>query len=267
MLSADSLERLIRAAHAANLKVIGHANALDMQQLAVKAGVDVLGHGLWNWNQYRKHPGLPEEIRRHFDGIREAGIAYQPTLRVMDSMRDLFIPETLDDPALKKVVPQALLDWYRSAPAQAFKRDLARDEFDGLSDRRIPSLLGETISRGERSLRYLAQTGHDLLLASDHPATPGHANHPGLSTYQELVHMAALGVPLKNIFEAATINNPERFGLAGRYGSVESGKTANLLLLEANPLATVEAYDRIRWVILGGRALARESLAADNLKP
>lgn len=266
MLSDDSLERLMRAAHDANLVVIGHANALDMQQLAVKAGVDVLGHGLWNWNQYRKHQGIPEEIRRHFDGIREAGIAYQPTLRVMDSMRELFLPATLDDPALKKVVPQALLDWYRTAPAHAFKRELVRDDFDGLPDHRIPPLLGETIGRGERSLRYLAQTGHDLLLASDHPATPGHANHPGLSTYQELVRMAALGVPLKSIFEAATINSAEKFGLADRYGSIESGKTANLLLLEANPLETVEAYDRIRWVVLGGRALARDTLAADYLK-
>jgi len=78
--------------------------------------------------------------------------------------------------------------------------------------------------------------------------------------------MAALGVPLKSIFEAATINNAEKFGLADRYGSIESGKTANLLLLEANPLETVEAYDRIRWVVLGGRALARDTLAADYLK-
>ena len=110
MLSEDGVERIIRAAHAAGLKVVGHANALDMQQLAVKSGVDVLGHGLWNWNQYRDHQGIPEEIRQHLDGVRAAGIGYQPTLRVMYSMRELFTPGMMDNPALKKVVPAALLD-------------------------------------------------------------------------------------------------------------------------------------------------------------
>ena len=264
LLSDDSVERIVSTAHADGLKVVGHANALDMQQLAVKSGVDVLGHGLWNWNQYRRHEGMPEEIRRHLDAVHAAGIGYQPTLRVMDSIQGLFMPRMLDNPALRKVVPPALLDWYRTSAAHAFKRELKREDFDGLTDQEITPLINYTINRGERSLLYLAQTGHDLLLASDHPANPGHANHPGLSTYQELRHMAALGVPLKRVFEAATINNPEMFGLADRYGSIEPGKTANLLLLEANPLQSVEAYDRIRWVILRGQLIARDTLAADR---
>jgi imidazolonepropionase-like amidohydrolase len=263
MLSEDSVERMVRAAHAANLKVVAHANALDMQQLAVKSGVDVLGHGLWNWNQYRDHQGIPEEIRQHLGGVRAAGIGYQPTLRVMYSMRELFTPGMLDNPALKKVVPAALLDWYRSDAAQAFKQELAHEDFEGLPDERIVTLMGRTISQSERSLVYVAESGHRLLLASDHPATPGHANHPGLSSYQELVHMADLGVPLVKLLAAATINNAEMFGLDDRYGSIEPGKIANLLLLDSSPLESVKAYDRIRWVVMGGRAIARDELAAD----
>jgi imidazolonepropionase-like amidohydrolase len=266
MLSEASVERIVRAAHAADLKVVGHANALDMQQLAVKSGVDVLGHGLWNWNQYRDHQGIPEEIRQHLDSVRAAGIGYQPTLRVMYSMRELFTPGTLDNPALKKVVPAALLDWYRSDAAQAFKQELAHEDFDDLADERIVTLMGRTISQSERSLVYVAESGHRLLLASDHPATPGHANHPGLSSFQELVHMAELGVPLAKLFAAATINNAEMFGLADRYGSIEAGKIANLLLLESSPLESVKAYDRIRWVVLRGRVIDRDSLATDHMQ-
>ncbi len=265
MLSDDSIKRIIDAAHASGLKVVAHANALDMQQQAVAAGVDVLGHGLWNWNQYRKHQGMPEAIRNHLDTIHEAGIGYQPTLRVMDSMRELYIPEKLHDPALKKVVPKALLDWYQTPVAHAFKNELREEDFEGLPDARITKLLTGPIGRSERSLLYLAQTGHKLLLASDHPATPGHANHPGLSSYQELVHMAALGIPLRRILEAATINNAQMFGLDDRYGSIETGKNANLLLLKANPLETIEAWDKIQWVILGGRVIDRESLSAESI--
>lgn len=264
MLSDDSVERVIRAAHAKNLKVIGHANALNMQQLAVKAGVDVLGHGLWNWNQYRKHNGMPEEIRQHLNKVHANGIGYQPTLRMMDSMQELFIANNLDRPILKKVVPPDLLEWYRTPVAQAFKQEMLEEDFDQLTDDQIVKIINNPIGRGERSLRYLSELGHDLLLASDHPATPGHANQPGLSTYQEMVHMAALGIPLRKVFESATINNATMFGLAGRYGSIEPGKTANLLLLELNPLETVEAYDQIRWLVLGGRVIDRNSLAADR---
>lgn len=58
---------------------------------------------------------------------------HQPTLRVMDSMQELYIPDNLDNPALKKVVPAALLDWYRTAPAQEFKQELRREDFDQFS--------------------------------------------------------------------------------------------------------------------------------------
>jgi imidazolonepropionase-like amidohydrolase len=75
--------------------------------------------------------------------------------------------------------------------------------------------------------------------------------------------MAELGVPLAKILAAATINNAEMFGLDDRYGSIQPGKIANLLLLESSPLESVKAYDRIRWVVLGGRAIARDELAAD----
>ena len=263
MLSEESTTRTIRAAHEANLQVVAHANAVDMQQLAVKAGVDVIGHGLWNWNQYSREDGVPEAIRKHLDNIKQRNIGYQPTLRVMDSMRELFMPTMLDDPALKRVVPAPLLAWYRTHDAHDFKRSLIAEDFDNLPEQRIAKLIRTPISRSERTVRYLADIGHPLLLASDHPATPGHANHPGLSTYQEIAHMASLGVSLKAIFEAATINNAKMFGLENRYGSVEAGKQANLLLLGENPLDSVEAYDTIKYVILRGEVLDRESLAAD----
>jgi imidazolonepropionase-like amidohydrolase len=48
------------------------------------------------------------------------------------------------------------------------------------------------------------------------------------------------------------------------YGTIERGKIANLLLLEANPLADVNAWARIDRVILHGEPIDRETLAADH---
>ena len=48
----------------------------------------------------------------------------------------------------------------------------------------------------------------------------------------------------------------------GRYGTVEPGKVAKLLLLRADPVKSVEPYDAIDLVVSRGRVLDRRSLTA-----
>ena len=67
--------------------------------------------------------------------------------------------------------------------------------------------------------------------------------------------LAAANMSLRQLLEAATLNNARAFGLADRIGSVEAGKRANLLLLARSPLESVDAYDTIRAVWIGGRRL------------
>ncbi|MEA3179805.1 MAG: hypothetical protein QOI59_3328 [Gammaproteobacteria bacterium] len=67
--------------------------------------------------------------------------------------------------------------------------------------------------------------------------------------------------PLR-VFRAATQTNAELLGLAREVGSIEPGKRANLLLLRANPTQTIQAYDEIVKVIVRGKVLDREELAA-----
>ena len=69
--------------------------------------------------------------------------------------------------------------------------------------------------------------------------------------------MAQAGIPLSAIFAAGTINNARLLGLDKDYGTIETGKIANLLLLDANPLANVEAWTRIDRVILRGEPIDR----------
>ena len=65
------------------------------------------------------------------------------------------------------------------------------------------------------------------------------------------------------IFAAGTINNARQLGLEKDYGTIEKGRIANLLLLDANPLADLEAWTKIDKVILHGEPIDRETLAAD----
>jgi hypothetical protein len=62
MMSKETLARVREATRKHKMLLIAHANALDMQRIALDAGVDVLAHGLWNWGEYDGQPDLPAPI-------------------------------------------------------------------------------------------------------------------------------------------------------------------------------------------------------------
>lgn len=76
--------------------------------------------------------------------------------------------------------------------------------------------------------------------------------------------LAEAGLTPAQIFRAATIENAKAIGLDRDIGSVEPGKRANLLLLRKDPTQSVDAYNEIVKVIIGGRVVDREALAADR---
>jgi imidazolonepropionase-like amidohydrolase len=63
---------------------------------------------------------------------------------------------------------------------------------------------------------------------------------------------------------AATLDNANALGLSHELGSIEVGKSADLLLLKDNPLENVSAYDSIETIFLKGEPIAREALRAHN---
>ena len=261
LLKPKTMARVRAAAHKAGLLVLAHANAFDMQQIAVAGEVDVIAHGLWNWSQHHGQPGIPADIDALLNRINAQGIGFQPTLRVLGGIRELFYPETLSDPSLNNVTPASLLAFYRSDDGKFFEREL-RSDFFGNDDAQIRAVQKAVYEQGARVTKALHDKGHPLLLASDTPSAPVYSNQPGLNTYQELRSMVEAGVPLDAALRAGTINNAKQFGLEKDYGTVETGKIANLLLLRSNPLQAVEAWNEIDTVVLRGVTIQRESLSA-----
>jgi imidazolonepropionase-like amidohydrolase len=248
------------------LLLLAHANALDMQRMAVDGNVDIIMHGLWNWNELQEQQGIPMPIAEHLRSIRERKIGYQATLRVLPGVTDLLDPDLLKDPVYAKVVPPRLLAWYHTESAQWFKREAFGPNVDAaavLAGRRAANEHWATSEHGMRALRYLYELGQPMLLGSDTPSAPTYGNQPGYDTYKEMQLMAQAGIPLSAIFAAGTINNARQLGLAKDYGTIEAGKIANLVLLEADPLANLDAWTKIDTVILGGEPIKRETLAAD----
>ena len=266
VMSANTLRRVRVATKKHGLFLAVHANALDMQRIAVNGDVDLILHGVWNWNQLNDSQGMPKEIADHLRSVRDRKIGYQATLRVIPGVMDLLDPRLLDDPVYAKVVPPSLLAWYRTEPAQWFKRQIFGPNVDAaavLAGQRAANEHWATSEKGMRALRHLYELGQPMLLGSDTPSAPTYGNQPGYDTYKEMQLMVQAGIPLSAIFAAGTINNARQLGLEKDYGTIEQGKIANLLLLDANPLASLAAWTTIDKVILRGEPIDREMLAAD----
>jgi hypothetical protein len=81
---------------------------------------------------------------------------------------------------------------------------------------------------------------------------------PGASLHEELALLVEAGLTPMQALQAAT-RNPARF-LRIEAGTVEVGKRANLVLLDANPLDDIRNTRRIRAVVLDGRLFDRSQL-------
>ena len=265
--SAKTFEQIRESANKLGLTVFAHANAYDMQQVALEHRVDVLAHGLWNWTGLPKQTHTnqyvdPEAVlMAHLQQIRQQQVAYQATLSVMDRLSAMFEPNLLSEEVIRHVIPPALLVWYASDEAQWFKHELQAD-FAGMTDAEVRVRLNAIGKRGAFAAKALFDLGHPLLLASDTPSAPAYSHQPGHGTYRELTLMAQAGISLKAIFEAATINNARLLKIEHQYGTVSEGKVANLLLLRENPLENIEAWNSIDTVILHGQPFPRERFSA-----
>lgn len=259
--SPKTLRRIKVSAEKLNLPILAHANALDMQQLALAAGVDVIAHGMWNWGQYSRQANITTEMSETLDKIITDKVGYMPTQRVIAGLGEVMNPTIADSPEFSAITPKSLIDWYQTSQAQWFKEEL-RIGFDGMPDQAIANVfLNNRIGNGNKIIKYLSTAKHPILLASDFPGSPSLANQPGLTSFQEMKAMANAGLTLKDILAAATINNAKQFNIDKNYGTVEVGKIANLLLLQQNPLNTIEAWNSIETIILHGSPIARADLA------
>lgn len=75
----------------------------------------------------------------------------------------------------------------------------------------------------------------------------------GFGLHQELALLVKAGLTPMEALQAATINPAKFLGESDTLGSVEQGKIADLVLLEANPLEDISNTERIAAVVVNGR--------------
>jgi imidazolonepropionase-like amidohydrolase len=101
----------------------------------------------------------------------------------------------------------------------------------------------------------MRRAGVQVLAGSDLPVGSG---VPPI--HDELVALVGAGMTPLEALQASTRNAAEFLGRRATEGTVEVGKKANLVVLEANPLTDIANTRRISAVIVGGRLLTGADL-------
>jgi len=106
-------------------------------------------------------------------------------------------------------------------------------------------------------IRRLRDAGVPFLLGADAPQI---FNVPGYATLFELECIVEAGLTPFEALQSGTLNPARYLGLETSFGTVEAGKRADLLLLDANPLEDISNVRLRAGVVLAGRWLPASEL-------
>jgi imidazolonepropionase-like amidohydrolase/Tol biopolymer transport system component len=107
----------------------------------------------------------------------------------------------------------------------------------------------------------VARAAKDILDAGGKVQIGAHGQLQGLAAHWELWMLEQGGMSPMQALRAATLHGAEYLGLDGDIGSITSGKLADLLVLDRNPLENIRNSESIRYVMINGRLFDAETLA------
>jgi imidazolonepropionase-like amidohydrolase len=150
---------------------------------------------------------------------------------------------------LTKYAPVAWKD--RTWPM--FKRDIMKDmDTDPLPVRKrfVQMELEMTLAMHRAGVPFMAGTD----------TAAGVHIFPGFSLHEEMASFVQAGLTPMEALQTATRNPAQFMGRLSDMGTIEKGKIADLVLLDANPLDDIHNTLKIRAVVLAGRYFSRDDL-------
>lgn len=168
-----------------------------------------------------------------------------PTLIMRNNYAVLDNQQLANDVRLKYVKPSWQKRWVRmvtesgNAPAREW------------SNRK------ETVRKEKALVGLMHKAGVEMLAGTD-DSNP--FSFPGFSLHEELAMLVDAGLTPLEALQTATINPAKFLNKLQTLGTIEKGKLADLLLLDANPLADIHNTSKIQAVIVNGQFIGRQDL-------
>ena len=247
-LARDHYDAMARTAKEVGISFAGHVPA-DIGLLhAIQSGQETFDHldGYIEYLQGEKGAVTEAKFQEIAKLTREAGAWVVPTMALWETLRGTVdLATLLAFPELKYMPPEQIQQW-RSAQesllkSSDFKPDVARN----------------VIQNRMRLLKVLNDSGVKILLGSD---APQRFSVPGFSIHREMKRMADAGMKPYDILRSGTYNVGLYLKEKDNFGTIEVGKRADLILLNANPLEDISNIARRSGVMVRGRWLSEREI-------
>ena len=219
--------------------LLGFANRCTAAESIATAGIDALRRAVFG----RCSTADPTPIYRR---IARNATWVTPTLTA--GYEFAILPErALPADTLARYIPDSL----RTYLTQIFDPppDLPPDA--GVVGRQL-------FARRQQTVGALYRAGVPLLAGTD---APMRNSPPGFGLHEELVNLVRSGLPPLAALRAATYEPARYFGALDSLGTVSRGKLADLVLLDADPLADIRHTRRVAAVLTRGRVYGPSELA------
>jgi imidazolonepropionase-like amidohydrolase len=226
---------IVDEAHKHQIVVHAHATTLADQKAVVRAGADVLVHMVQSEKLDEEYLALLKEKKPYWATVLGLG---EPTA------------VCANDPFFEVALPAKVIATIR---ATTERRPLA------------PSCgpPGPNAPRREEMLAYnfprMIASGARIVLGTDTGIQPGHTF--GSGEHVELARWVQLGLSPSDAIVAATMRPAELMGLKDM-GTLATGKRADFIVLDANPLENILNTRRIAAVYLDGAKFDRDAMVA-----
>jgi len=142
---------------------------------------------------------------------------------------------------------------WKNGAWRRFAEDILKDQAnDDLQTRQ------RFVAKEIEMVREMHRAGIPFLAGTDTAA--GVYVFPGFSLHEEMQLLVQAGFTPLEALQCATRNPAEYLGKLSETGTVEKGKVADLVLLDANPLDDIANTQRIASVVAAGQYLSRTDL-------
>jgi len=180
-----------------------------------------------------------------FARFKRNGTWMCPTLSVLRAQVFIGDPDFRNDPRLKYI-------------QNFIKKQFWEDGFGFRSRTAEDNARARTVFQKQLEVvGMMKRAGVDFIAGSD---TANPYVFPGFSLHEELGLLVQAGFTPMEALQSATRDAARYLGRLDSAGTIEKGKIADLVLLDANPLAEIGNTRKINAVVVGGRLIARPEL-------
>jgi len=227
-------QAIIKEAHAKGIRVASHLYYLTDAHALVDAGVDIIAHSV-------RDKDIDDSLLKK---MKQKGVVYIPTLS-LDEYAYIYArkPEWINYDFFKASLEPGV---YEMITSEQYQNNIKNSPAFEKNKAAFETAL--------RNVKKVFDAGILVVLGTDSGANP--LRTQGFSEHLEMELLVQAGLTPKQAITIATCNAATALRCIKDYGTIEAGKKADFIILNANPLTDIKNTRNINAVYKNGKQVS-----------